>query len=87
MRITSTVSRHLTAAAFALAAAAPLHAQTAAQKMPQPSAAPKAPAWLDAYREPASRLIGAAMTDTFAWRRLATLTDTIGNRQIGRAHV
>jgi carboxypeptidase Q len=41
------------------------------------------PAWLDAYREPAARLIGAAMVDTFAWRRLATLTDGIGNRLSG----
>lgn len=59
-------------------------AQTPAQSVPQPSAvAPATPAWLDAYREPASRLIGAAMSDEFAWRRLATLTDTIGNRLSG----
>jgi len=41
------------------------------------------PAWLDPYREPASRLIGAALSDTFAWHRLAVLTDTIGNRLSG----
>lgn len=59
-------------------------AQTPAQSVPQPSAkAPAGPAWLDAYREPASRLIGAAMVDNFAWRRLATLTDGIGSRLSG----
>jgi carboxypeptidase Q len=41
------------------------------------------PSWLEPYREPAGRLIGAAMVDDFAWRRLATLTDTIGNRLSG----
>ena len=32
---------------------------------------------------PAARLIGAAISDTFAWRRLAVLTDSIGNRLSG----
>ena len=41
------------------------------------------PAWLDQYREPAARLIGEATGDTFAWRRLAVLTDSIGNRLSG----
>jgi carboxypeptidase Q len=41
------------------------------------------PSWLDPYREPAARLVGAAMTDSFAWQRLAELTDTIGNRLSG----
>ncbi len=41
------------------------------------------PAWLDEYRDPASRLIGAALADTSAWERLAVLTDTIGNRLSG----
>jgi len=41
------------------------------------------PAWLEAYRAPASRLIGEAVSSTFAWDRLATLTDTIGNRLSG----
>jgi carboxypeptidase Q len=68
---------------------APLHAQppslsTSQAPATQPSAAaPTGPHWLDQYREPAGRLIGAAMADTFAWRRLATLTDTIGNRLSG----
>src|SRR5258706_2622505 len=39
--------------------------------------------WLDAYRDPASRLIGEALASTFAWDRLAVLTDTIGNRLSG----
>jgi carboxypeptidase Q len=39
--------------------------------------------WLDAYREPAGRLIGEAVSSTFAWQRLAVLTDTIGNRLSG----
>jgi carboxypeptidase Q len=43
------------------------------------------PPWLDAYRAPASRLIGEAVSSTFAWDRLATLTDTIGNRLSGSA--
>ncbi len=39
--------------------------------------------WLDAYREPAGRLIGEAVSNTFAWQRLAVLTDTIGHRLSG----
>src|SRR6476646_3149087 len=49
----------------------------------QPEPATAKPAWLDAYRAPASRLIGEAASSTFAWDRLATLTDTIGNRLSG----
>ena len=41
------------------------------------------PDWLEPYREPAARLIGEAMKDTFAWRRLADLTDSIGHRLAG----
>jgi carboxypeptidase Q len=41
------------------------------------------PAWLQPYREPAARLIGEAVGSTFAWQRLAVLTDTIGNRVSG----
>ena len=40
-------------------------------------------AWLEPYREPSARLIGAAMTSDFAWRRLALLTDSIGHRLSG----
>src|SRR5262245_45893577 len=39
--------------------------------------------WINQYREPASRLIGEAMGSTFAWQRLAFLTDTIGHRLSG----
>jgi carboxypeptidase Q len=45
--------------------------------------AQNAPAWLDPYRDPAARLIGAATGDTFAWNRLSVLTDSIGNRLSG----
>jgi carboxypeptidase Q len=41
------------------------------------------PAWLDAYRDPADRLIRESTSDAFAWNRLAELTDTIGNRLSG----
>jgi carboxypeptidase Q len=40
-------------------------------------------AWLAAYREPAARLIGEAVGDGFAWRRLSVLTDSIGHRLSG----
>src|SRR3954467_7693847 len=39
--------------------------------------------WLDVYRDSAARLIGEAVSSTFAWDRLAVLTDTIGNRLSG----
>jgi carboxypeptidase Q len=61
-----------------MSAQAPAQAGTHAQ-----SATALTPPWLDAYRDAAARLIGAAMVDSFAWRRLATLTDTIGNRLSG----
>src|SRR5262249_7859013 len=48
----------------------------------QPRAASN-PAWLDAYRDPAARLIGEAVSSTFAWQRLAILTDSVGNRISG----
>jgi carboxypeptidase Q len=41
------------------------------------------PPWLESYREPAARLIGEAVGSTFAWERLAVLTDSIGNRLSG----
>ncbi len=42
-----------------------------------------APAWLAPHREAASALMAAAQADDFAWRRLAELTDTYGNRISG----
>jgi carboxypeptidase Q len=44
----------------------------------------QADGWIDAYREPASRLIGAAVADRFAWNRLAELTDTFGPVMVPR---
>src|SRR6478672_10806159 len=41
------------------------------------------PTWIDAYREPVSRILQAATRDDFAWQRLAYLTDTFGNRFSG----
>src|SRR5678816_162876 len=43
------------------------------------------PAWLVPYGEPSARLIGEALGSTFAWDRLAVLTDTIGHRLSGSA--
>ena len=45
------------------------------------------PSWLDPYREPATRLIREAMSDSFAWQRLAVLTDTFGHRLSGSSHL
>jgi len=60
--------------------AAALVAATVVVRAQSPS---PAPVWLDAYREPAARLIGAALGDTAAWTRLAALTDTFGHRLAG----
>ena len=52
------------------------------------SAAPTAPSaasamWLDPYREPAARLVGEALSSSFAWDRLALIGDTFGSRLSG----
>lgn len=39
--------------------------------------------WLEAYREPARRIIDESRGSTFAWDRLAELGDTFGNRLSG----
>jgi hypothetical protein len=44
---------------------------------------PARTAWLNPYRDAASRLIHASTKDDFAWRRLAELTDTYGHRLSG----
>ena len=49
--------------------------------IPQPVTAQAS--WLDEYREPAGRIVGEALASTFAWNRLAELTDDIGNRLSG----
>jgi carboxypeptidase Q len=41
------------------------------------------PSWIEAYRDPANRLINEATKDHFAWQRLAALTDVAGNRLSG----
>jgi carboxypeptidase Q len=41
------------------------------------------PAWLDAYRADAAKLIAASQSSDFAWQRLAELTDTFGPRLSG----
>ncbi len=41
------------------------------------------PAWLAPHREAAGKLMAEAQADDFAWRRLAELTDTYGNRLSG----
>jgi carboxypeptidase Q len=68
-----------------LTAVSALRLQAQATPAPQTAQARATPAprWLDAYREPAARLVGTAMLDDSAWRRLALLTDTIGNRLSG----
>jgi carboxypeptidase Q len=71
----------ITLPGIAVVAALSLTAATTAQTSSADQG--RQPSWLDPYREPASRLIGAAMVDDFAWRRLATLTDSIGNRLSG----
>lgn len=43
--------------------------------------------WLDGYRGPAARLIGEALSDHFAWNRLAELTDTYGHRLSGSTNL
>src|SRR5262245_7679540 len=47
------------------------------------AARPDGTTWLDAYKEPAARLIGEAMSSRFAWERLALLGDTFGHRLSG----
>ena len=48
---------------------------------------PAAAAWLDPYRDSATSLIRASMSDDFAWRRLAELTDTYGHRLSGSSNL
>ncbi len=48
---------------------------------------PPAASWLDEHRETAERLLREARADDFAWRRLAELTDTYGNRLAGSANL
>ncbi|MGH9332025.1 MAG: M28 family peptidase, partial [Vicinamibacterales bacterium] len=43
----------------------------------------QSPDWLDAYREPAARIVTEATSGPHAWERLAELTDTFGARFSG----
>lgn len=63
----------------------PRHAWTAAAIFSGAAAlaSAQAPSWIDAYREPAVRIIHAATSNDFAWQRLAYLTDTFGHRLSG----
>jgi carboxypeptidase Q len=48
------------------------------------AAAPAAQkSWLDAYRDPAARIVAEATSSAFAWDRLAELGDTFGHRLSG----
>ena len=83
--------RRIHALVLTLALVAPSLAQQPARQNPQP---PPPPAPLpppkvraDTYRDEASRIIGAALTDDTAYRRLAYLADRIGNRLSGSAQL
>src|SRR5687767_6868243 len=49
----------------------------------RPAGSPQSAAWIDPYREPAARLVGEALSGSFAWERLAELGDTFGHRLSG----
>jgi carboxypeptidase Q len=86
MRRIRLVSRlALPAVALRIALVAWPQSLQAARTTESPGTAEAAPAWLQAYHEPAARLIGEALGTTFAWQRLAFLTDTIGHRLSGSA--
>ncbi len=52
-----------------------------------PLRAQATPDWIDAYREPAARLIGEALSSRFAWDRLAELGDNYGPRLSGSTNL
>lgn len=60
--------------------AVPVRAQA---RMPRNAGPRTAALSLTPYREPAARLIGAALANRAAWERLAELTDTVGHRLSG----
>lgn len=71
------------------AAAAAVRRQASSPAPPAGRSADQAPPyeWLAPYREPAARLIGAALADRAAWERLAELTDTYGHRLSGSTNL
>lgn len=77
---------------FAQQPVQPSSSQSAQQQLfgqrsaPTPSPTPRLPpprVKIEEYRERAARIVGAALTDDTAYRRLAWLTDRIGNRLSG----
>jgi len=64
-------------AVAAVALAIPLTSSAPATRAQSP------PEWLAHYREPATRLIAESLSDAFAWRRLAEMTDLFGHRLSG----
>ena len=64
--------RVLKSLGLCLAAAAMLHAQSGSHAH-----------WIDGYNEPARRIVEEALSNRFAWDRLAELTDTFGHRLSG----
>jgi carboxypeptidase Q len=60
-------------------------AQRPAEQKPAPLPPPRVR--IDAYRERAARIIGAALTSDRAYRRLAHLTDRIGHRLSGSTNL
>ncbi|HEX8422250.1 MAG TPA: M28 family metallopeptidase [Pyrinomonadaceae bacterium] len=60
-------------------------AERAAEQKPVPLPPPRVK--IDAYRERAARIIGAALTSDHAYRRLAHLTDHIGHRLSGSSNL
>ena len=71
------VQRVARSAAFCFAVAAVVAGLTT------PPLRAQQPSWLEPYVAPAARLVAAATEDTFAWQRLAELTDTVGHRLSG----
>ena len=69
--------RMFSSRAAAAAALVVLLLTTSAAQGPSPQA------WVDAYREPADRLIRESLASDFAWQRLALLGDTFGHRLSG----
>ncbi len=49
--------------------------------------AQETPNLAEAYREPAGRILGAALTDVEGWEKLSHLTTQIGNRLSGSTHL
>ena len=74
----------LIAAALTLAAATVIYARTAREEPPVPPRAQDLePPWLRDLRPVADRIIREATGSSFAWQRVAEMTDTFGHRLSG----